>query len=123
MCIFCNSISRAQPSFGCTLTLPAPPTAMQLYYKCRHHYQTRHNRPAHTWFLKIDFVWIGGMYDLCMCVYVCMCVLGMKQYYNTSIYCNNYYYNTIQYGLKEISMYCTLQYIVTYCNILQCLLS
>ena len=32
-------------------------------------------------------------------------------------------YNTIQYGLKEISIYCTLQYIVLYCNILQCLLS
>ena len=29
-------------------------------------------------------------------------VLGMKQYYNISIYCNIYYCNTIQYGLKEI---------------------
>ena len=41
----------------------------------------------------------------------------MKQYYNISIYCNIYYCNTIQYGLKEISIYCTLQYI-THCNIL-----
>ena len=36
----------------------------------------------------------------------------MKQYYNISIYCNIYYCNTIQYGLKKISIYCTLQYIV-----------
>ena len=49
--------------------------------------------------------------------------LGMKQYYNISIYCNICFCNTIQYGLKEISIYCTLQYIVIYCNILQCLLS
>ena len=42
------------------------------------------------------------------------CLVGMKQYYNISIYCNIYYSNTIQYGLKEISIYC---------NILQCLLS
>ena len=42
-------------------------------------------------------------------------ILGMKQYYNISIYCNIYYCNTIQYGLKEISIYCTLQYIVIYC--------
>ena len=28
-----------------------------------------------------------------------------------------YYSNTIQYGLKEISIYCTLQYIVIYCNV------
>ena len=41
-----------------------------------------------------------------------MYTLGMKQYYNISIYCNNYYSNTIQYSLKEISIYCTLQYIV-----------
>ena len=41
----------------------------------------------------------------------------MKQYYNISIYCNIYYCNTIQYGLKEISIYCTLQYIVIYCNV------
>ena len=33
----------------------------------------------------------------------------MKQYYNISIYCNIYYSNTIQYGLKEISIYCALQ--------------
>ena len=39
------------------------------------------------------------------------------------IYCNIYYCNTIQYGLKEILIYCTLKYIVIYCNILQCLLS
>ena len=31
--------------------------------------------------------------------------------------CNIYYCNTIQYGLKEISIYCTLQYIVIYCNV------
>ena len=30
-------------------------------------------------------------------------------------------YNTIH--LKEIAIYCTLQYIVIYCNILQCLFS
>ena len=41
----------------------------------------------------------------------------MKQYYNISIYCNIYYCNTIQYGLKEISIYCTLQYIAIYCNV------
>ena len=41
----------------------------------------------------------------------------MKQYYNISIYCNIYYCNTIQYGLKEILIYCTLQYIVIYCNV------
>ena len=41
----------------------------------------------------------------------------MKQYYNISIYCNIYFCNTIQYGLKEISIYCTLQYIVIYCNV------
>ena len=45
----------------------------------------------------------------------------MKQYYNISIYCNIFYSNTIQYGLKEISIYCTLQYIVIYiaiyCNV------
>ena len=45
--------------------------------------------------------------------------LGMKQYYNILIYCNIYCSNTIQYGFKEISIYCTLQYIVIYCNILQ----
>ena len=50
-------------------------------------------------------------------------IVGMKQYYNILIYCNIYYSNTIPYGLKEISIYCTLQYIVIYCNILQCLLS
>ena len=47
----------------------------------------------------------------------------MKQYYNISIYCNIYYCNTIQYGLKEISIYYTLQYIVIYyinCNIYYC---
>ena len=32
----------------------------------------------------------------------------MKQYYNISIYCNIYYCNTIQYGLKEISIYCSV---------------
>ena len=41
----------------------------------------------------------------------------MKQYYSISIYCNIYYCNTIQYGLKEILIYCTLQYIVIYCNV------
>ena len=41
----------------------------------------------------------------------------MQQYYNISIYCNIYYSNTIQYGLKERSIYCTLQYIVIYCNV------
>ena len=46
-----------------------------------------------------------------------MSSVGMKQYYNISIYCNIYYSNTIQYGLKEISLYCTLQYIVIYCNV------
>ena len=49
--------------------------------------------------------------------------VGMQQYYNISIYCNIYYCNTIQYGIMEKSIYCTLQYIVIYCNILQCLLS
>ena len=48
-------------------------------------------------------------------------LLRMKQYYNILI-CNIYYSNTIQYGLKEISIYCTFQYIVIYCNTLQCLL-
>ena len=43
--------------------------------------------------------------------------LGMKQYYSISTYCNIYYCNTIQHGLKEISIYCTLQYIVIYCNV------
>ena len=37
--------------------------------------------------------------------------LGMKQYYNIPIYCNIYYSNIIQYGLKEIAIYCM-------CNIL-----
>ena len=32
-------------------------------------------------------------------------------------YINFYYCNTIQYGLKEISIYCTLQYIVIYWNV------
>ena len=42
----------------------------------------------------------------------------MKQHYNISIYCNIYYSNTIQYSLKETSIYCTLQYnIVIYCNV------
>ena len=41
----------------------------------------------------------------------------MKQYYNISIYCNIYYSNTIEYGLKEISVYCTLRYIAIYCNV------
>ena len=41
----------------------------------------------------------------------------MKQYYNVSIYCNIYYCNTIQYGLREISLYCTLQCIGIYCNV------
>ena len=50
-------------------------------------------------------------------------LIGMKQYYNISIYSNIYYSNAMQYGLKEISIYCTLQYIMIYCNILQCLLS
>ena len=38
--------------------------------------------------------------------------------FNISIYCNIYYSNTIQYGLKEISIYCTLQYIVIYCIVM-----
>ena len=38
-----------------------------------------------------------------------LCGPGMKQYYNISTNCNIYYSNTIQYGLKEISIYCTLQ--------------
>ena len=62
-----------------------------------------------------------------MCIYVSasdiVCILGMKQYYNISIYCNIYYSNTIQYGFNEISIYCTLQYIMIYCNILQYLFS
>ena len=42
----------------------------------------------------------------------------MKQYYYISIYCNVYYSNnTIQYGLKEIIICCTVQYIVIYCNV------
>ena len=41
----------------------------------------------------------------------------MKQYYNILIYCNIYYCNTMQYGLKDISIYCTLQYIAIYCNV------
>ena len=41
----------------------------------------------------------------------------MKQYYNISIYCNILYSNTIQYGLKEILIYCNVQYIVIYCNV------
>ena len=38
----------------------------------------------------------------------------MKQYYNISIYCNIYYCNAIQYGLKEILIYCTLLYIAMF---------
>ena len=34
----------------------------------------------------------------------------MKQYYNILIHCNIYYSNAIQYGLKKITIYCTLQY-------------
>ena len=41
----------------------------------------------------------------------------MKQYYNISIYCNIYYSNTIEYGLQDISVYCTLRYIAIYCNV------
>ena len=51
--------------------------------------------------------------------YCAVYIIGMKQYYNISICCNIYYSNTIQYSLKQISIYCTLQYIVIYCNILQ----
>ena len=43
-------------------------------------------------------------------------MVGMKQYYNIII-SNIYHCNTIQYGLKEISIYCALQYIVIYCNV------
>ena len=46
------------------------------------------------------------------------CIVGMKQYYNISIYCNSYYCNTIQYGLKEISIIIIL-HIAIYCDILQ----
>ena len=46
----------------------------------------------------------------------------MKQYnYTILIYCNIYYSSTIQYSLKEILIYCTLQYILIYYNIFQCL--
>ena len=38
----------------------------------------------------------------------------MQQYYNILII---YYSDTIQYSLMEISIYCTLQYIVIYCNV------
>ena len=31
------------------------------------------HRPAHSWFLKIDSMWIVGM-RVCMCVCVCVCV-------------------------------------------------
>ena len=52
-----------------------------------------------------------------------MYALGMKQYYNNI---NILQYLLLQYNiiwLEEVLIYCTLQYIVIHCNILQYLLS
>ena len=65
--------------------------------------------------------WIFIFENMCTCVYSSSVLghdvfpevfpyflLGMKQCYNILIYCNIYYCNTIQYGLKEISIYCNV---------------
>ena len=57
---------------------------------------------------------IYNIYILYIYIYIYIYILGMKQYYNISIYCNIYFCNTIQYGLKEISIYCTLQYVAMF---------
>ena len=35
-----------------------------------------------------------------------------ETYYNISIYCNTFYSNTMQYGLKEILIYCNIAILV-----------
>ena len=70
------------------------------------------------WLQRCVFVF---MY-ICVCVGVSVCcvcvfVLGKKQYYNISMYCNVYYCNTIRTiycSLKEISTYCVLEYIAMF---------
>ena len=80
-------------------------------------------RPEHTWFLEITFVWEVGMH-VCVCVCVCVCPQAIKNYShemslnnqsNKSYFFSFYIRHLLSILLKGVAL--VTKHVVSYCQI------